>query len=41
MKDLVKALHAKCCYNRHLVEVFDKDINATLGIIDFEPNEID
>ena len=39
VKALVKSFHTKCCYDRPLIEVFGKDLNAALGIIDFETNQ--
>ena len=39
VNDRVKYFHTKCCHDRPLIEVFGKDLNAALGIIDFETNK--
>ena len=39
VKDRVKSFHTKCCHDRPLIEVFGKDLNAALDIIDFETNQ--
>ena len=39
VKDCVKYFHTKCCHDIPIIEVFGKDLNAALGIIDFETNK--
>ena len=39
VKDLVKGLHTKCCYNRPVEHVTGDDLNNAFSISDFESNK--
>ena len=39
VKELVKGLHTKSCYNRPAVHVISDNLKTALGISDFESNQ--
>ena len=39
VQDCIKSCHTKCFHDRPLIEVFGKDLDAALGIVNFETNK--